>query len=393
MSSGYRLAGKTAIVGVGASAFDRRPTASVFQFAADALSAALADAGLEAGQIDGLIVQVGSPRGADYDGIAETLGLAPSFCSQTWAHGRFAATVLAHAAMAVASGLATRVACLMAMKNSDLGRIGEANNPFFHEQFRENGGPHGEAGHIGMASPIAGAAMAFDLYCRRYGKDRELLGAVPITFRQHACLTPDAVARTPISAQEYHAARPIIEPLRLLDCSPVGDGAVCAIVSAADGAPRSVPITGLQGLRAGRDTFIFAPVGLGMGQQSDRRLTRTAARAQAVYDMAGISPEHVDVMGIYDSFSPLPVYTYEDFGFCEAGEGLDWIQHGRIALGGELPTNTSGGQLSQAQMNGWGQIRELVTQLRGEAGERQVPGARRAMWATIGGDALMFEKG
>ena len=72
--------------------------------------------------------------------------------------------MITHAVMAVASGLATRVACILAMKNSDIGRIGEANNPFFHEQFRENGGPHGEEAHIGMASPVAGAAMAFVLY-------------------------------------------------------------------------------------------------------------------------------------------------------------------------------------------------------------------------------------
>jgi acetyl-CoA acetyltransferase len=387
------LGGRIAIVGAGASAFERRPGASVFEFADDALNAALADAGLEKPQIDGLIVQVGSPRGADYDGIAETFGLTPRFCSQTWSHGRFAATVITHAAMAVSSGLATRVACLMAMKNSDLGRIGESDNPFFHEQFRENGGPHGEAGHIGMSSPIAGAAMAFDLYCRRYRKDRERLAEIPIAFRSHAALTDDAVMRVPLDEAEYRAARPIIDPLRLLDCSPVGDGAVCLIVGAAEEGARAVRITGAQGLRAGRETFIFAPVGLGIGQQSGRRLSRAEALAQPVYAMAGAAPESIDLAGFYDSFSPLPLYALEDFGFCEAGDALDWIQGGRIRLGGDLPVNTSGGQLSQAQMNGWGQIRELVVQLRGEAGRRQVEDARRALWATAGGDAIMLERG
>lgn len=157
------LSGKVAVVGVGASSFVRRPEMSVLEPAGAALSAALADARLEKEQIDGLIVHVGSPRGADYDTVAQTFGLSPSFCSQTWAHGRFAGTVLIQAAMAIACGLATRVACLLAMKNSDLGRIGEANNPFFFEQFRENGGPHAEDGSIGMSSPVAGAAMAFHL--------------------------------------------------------------------------------------------------------------------------------------------------------------------------------------------------------------------------------------
>lgn len=382
------------MVGVGASSFERRPKASVLQMAGEALTGALADAGLEKGAIDGLIVQIGSPRGADYDSIAQAFGLDVRFCSQTWSHGRFTATVLTHAAMAVASGLATRVACLLAMKNSDIGRIGEADNPFFHEQFREGGGPHGEEGHIGMASPVAGAAMAFDLYCRRYCVDRELLAAVPLTFRRHAQLNPDAVAREPLSADAYRAARPIIEPLRLYDCSLVGDGAVCVIVSAREQAAGPQPpvwITGAQGIQGGRETFVFAPRGLGMAQQSDRRLTPAEARGQQVYGMAGVGPAEIDVLGLYDSFSPLPVYALEDFGFCAAGEGLPFVQDGRIGLGGELPTNTNGGQLSHAQVNGWGQVRELLLQLRGQAGERQVAGARRGMWASVGGDAMIFE--
>jgi len=387
------LGGRSAILGVGASRFERRPEASVLEFAGTALMAALADAGLEKGQIDGLIVQIGSPRGADYDTIAETFGLNANYCGQTWSHGRFAASVIIEAAMAVQAGLATRIACLIAMKNSDIGRIGEADNPFFHEQFRENGGPHGEAGHLGMASPIAGAAMAFDLYCRRYRRDRELLAAVPITFRANAALTDDAVMRAPMSEADYRAAPPIVEPLRLLDCSPVGDGAVCLIVGAAGAHTREIRITGAQGLRAGRDSFIFAPVGLGFGQQSATRLTSAEARGQRAYAMAGASPDTIDLLGAYDSFSPLPLYVLEDFGFCGEGEALDFVQDGRIGLGGALPVNTGGGQLSQAQMNGWGQIRELIVQLRGEAGQRQVAEARRALWASAGGDALILERG
>lgn len=390
------IAGKAAIVGVGASSFERRPSQSVLSLAATAMTAALADAELEREAIDGLIVQIGSPRGADYDTVAQVLGLTPRFCSQTWAHGRFAATVLTHAAMAVATGMATRVACLLAMKNSDLGRIGEDDNPFLHEQFREGGGPHGEEGSIGMASPLAGAAMALDLYFRRYGVDRELLAAIPMTFRQHAQLNPEAVAQSPMSAEDYRTSKAIIDPLRLLDCSPVGDGAVCVIVSAAEAVTSGqlpVWITGAQGLEAGRDTFIFAPRGLGMGQQSETRRTLADARELAVWKQSGLSPETVDVLGLYDSFSPLPVYAYEDFGFCPAGEGLHWVQNGRIGLGGEMPTNTSGGQLSHAQVNGWAQIRELVIQLRGAAGARQVLEARRALWASVGGDALALERG
>lgn len=390
------LSGKAAIIGVGASSFERRPGGSVLEMAGAALTGALQDAGLEKEALDGLVVQIGSPRGADYDTIAQTFGLNLRYCSQTWPHGRFTATVIAQAVMAVSTGLATRVACLLAMKNSDLGRIGEADNPFFYEQFRENGGPHGEEGHIGMSSPIAGAAMALDLYCRRYGADRELLAEIPMTFRKHAQRTPDAVARGTMTLDDYRQSRAIIDPIRLFDCSLVGDGAVCVIVSGRSHAvsvPSPVWITGVQGVRAGRDTFIFAPQGLGMSQQSLHRTTRQAAGAQSVYAMAGVMPGGIDVLGVYDSFSPLALYTLEEFGFCGAGEGLDWVQGGRLDIGGDMPTNTNGGQLSHAQVNGWGQIRELVQQLRGQADGRQVGDARTAMWATVGGDALIFERG
>ena len=382
-------------MGVGASSFERDPDRSVLQMAGAALSGALTDAGLERGAIDGLCVQIGSPRGADYDTIAQTFGLDVGYCSQTWPHGRFSATVIGHAVMAITCGLATRVACLLAMKNSDVGRIGEATNPFFYEQFRENGGPHGEEGQIGMASPVAGAAQALDVYCRRYAKDRELLAAIPLAFRRHAQLNSDAVERRPMSIDDYRTCRFIVDPIRLFDCSLVGDGAICLILSATDLATpsqRPVAVTGLQGVRASRESFVFAPEGLGVAQQSRRRRARREIRRQRVYTMSGLTPEEIDTLGVYDSFSPLALYAFEEFGFCDAGDGLDWIQGGRIELGGERPTNLNGGQLSHAQLNGWGQIRELITQLRGEAEERQVAHARTALWASIGGDALAFER-
>lgn len=390
-----KLSRAAAVVGVGASSFERRPETSVLEMVGDAFAAALDDAGLEKQAIDGLVVHIGSPRGADHDVVAQTFGLDLRFCSQMWPHGRLTGTVVVQAVMAVASGLATRVACILGVKNSNIGRLGEANNPYFYEQFRENGGPHAEEGHIGMSSPVGGAAMALDLYCKRYGVDRELLAEIPLTFRRHARLNPDAVAQQELTIEAYRSAREIVAPIRLFDCSLVGDGAICVIVAAADQTVARKPpiwITGVQGVHASRDTFIFAPRGLGMAQQSAKRLTRSEARSHGAYRMAGVSPDDIDVLGVYDSFSPLPIYTLEDFGFCEAGEGLAWVQAGRVGLGGELPTNTNGGQLSHAQLNGWGQIRELVTQLRGEASGRQVAGAQTGMWATIAGDAIIFQR-
>ena len=391
-----KLSRAAAVVGVGASSFERRPETSVLEMVGDAFAAALDDAGLEKQAIDGLVVHIGSPRGADHDVVAQTFGPRSQVLFADVAtrppdrHGRGAS----------GDGCRFRPGysrCLHPWREEfEHGRLGEANNPYFYEQFRENDGPHAEEGHIGMSSsPVGGAAMALDLYCKRYGVDRELLAEIPLTFRRHARLNPDAVAQQELTIEAYRSAREIVAPIRLFDCSLVGDGAICVIVAAADQTVARKPpiwITGVQGVHASRDTFIFAPRGLGMAQQSAKRLTRSEARSHGAYRMAGVSPDDIDVLGVYDSFSPLPIYTLEDFGFCEAGEGLAWVQAGRVGLGGELPTNTNGGQLSHAQLNGWGQIRELVTQLRGEASGRQVAGAQTGMWATIAGDAIIFQR-
>jgi len=388
------LQGGTAIAGVGSSRFGKFRDTSILSLIAEAAVEALDDAGLDKHDIDGLLVQNGSPRGADYDTVAHLLGLDAGFCSQTWTHGRFTATVLTHAALAIGAGLANNVLCVAGGKSSTTGRLGETNHPLAHEQLREGGGPHGEEAAIGMTSPVAGAALGFAMYCQRYGLDPDLLAAIPTTFRRHAQLNPRAMERGAMTRDDYLRARPIIEPLRLFDCSLVGDGAVAMVVSRRDqvrNPKRAAWITGAQGIQASRESFVFAPLGLGIAQQSTQRRTLAAARGQRVWGMAGCTPEQIDALGIYDSFSTLPLYALEDFGFCGAGEALHWVQDGRIGLGGALPVNTNGGQLSEAQMNGWGQIRELVLQLRGEAGERQIPGARRAMWLGVSGDAMVFE--
>ena len=394
-ASRHPLQGGTAIVGVGASRLGKFKDTSILTLIGEAVVAALDDAGLEKSAIDGLIVQCGSPRGADFDTVAQLLGLDVKFCSQTWSHGRFTATVLTQAALTVGAGLASSVLCIMAGKSSTTGRLGEANHPLAHEQLREGGGPHGEEAYIGMTSPVAGAALGFSMYCERYGVEHELLATIPTTFRRHAQKNPRAMERGAMTVDDYLRSRFIIEPLRLFDCSLVGDGAVAMIVTRRNlvtNPRRAAWITGAQGIQASRDSFVFAPLGLGMSQQSTRRRTLAEARALPVYQMAACQPDDVDVLGIYDSFSTSPIYALEDFGFCGEGEALHWIQDGRIELGGELPTNTNGGQLSEAQMNGWGQILELVSQLRGEAGERQIADAQRAMWLGVSGDAMIFER-
>jgi acetyl-CoA acetyltransferase len=382
-----------AIAGVGTSEFGRFLPDSRTALGAKALKAALADAGLERSDIDGLAVHLGSPLGLDYDRIAEAYGLDIRYVLQTWLHGRFVTNCLQHAAMAVATGMAKIVACVTAISFTREREI--LGGPGDTEGMRAEGGTHGENPVYGLTSPAGGAALAMQRYMTLYGTTSAELAAVPIALRKHALLSPLAVMKKPLTLADHQASRMIVDPLRLFDCCLVTDGAAVALVTSAERARdlRQPPIyiAGMQGLRAGRREFIFAPPGLGINQQPT---AREAPRAKdlAVYRDAGV--DRTDVAGFYpyDAFSPLVLFALERFGFCGPGEAGAWVQGGRIELGGELPVNTSGGLLSEAHVGGWNSICEIVRQLRGEAGPRQIPGAETLQWGTAWGDSIIFQR-
>src|SRR5262249_40676799 len=204
---------------------------------------------------------------------------------------------------------------------------------------------------------------------------------------KHALKSPYAVMKKPLTFAEHQAARMVVDPLRLYDCCLITDGAAVVLVTSAERArdlkQPPVYLAGMQGLRSGRDEFIFAPRGLGLNQQP-------AERDLAVYRMAGI--ERGDVAGLYtyDAFSPLVLFVLERFGFCGPGEAAKWVQNGRIELGGKLPMNTSGGLLSEAHVGGWNSILEIVRPPPGAAGERRIGGARYLQWGPAWGDAVIF---
>jgi acetyl-CoA acetyltransferase len=389
MSEGSRAA----IAGIGTVGFGRFEEDSVASMIERALTAALADSGLRREQLDGLFVHIGSPRGLDYDEIAMLLGLRVHHALQTWDHGRFGASVIASAAMALEYGLIDYALCVGAFKNSRFARIGTATSQSFFEGMREAGGPHAENPSVGMAAPSAGAAMSLNRYLHHYGIDRELLGAVAIAQREAAGRNPLAALRTPLTAEDYRVSRPVIDPLRLLDCSYPVDTAVAVIMTrldrARDLAQPAVRILSFQGLNAGPDEFIFGAPGLGINQLDvfDRQ-PRTGD--EPLYRRAGITPKDVGSLHCYDGFSAQVLWTLERFGFCDPGEAADFIQEGRIGLGGQLPVNTSGGHLSEGHSNGWGQTLEIVRQLRGQAGLRQIDPINVAQWATTLGDSVLY---
>ena len=382
---------QTAIVGIGQSAYGRFLPDSQLKLGAKALRAALDDAGLARADVDGVAIHLGWPLGVDYDRVAEAYGLDLRWVSQSWLHGRFVTSTIQQAAMAVACGLASVVACVTAIsftrERQILGGPGDA------EGTREDGGTHGESPPYGLTAPAGGAALAMQRYMALYRATSAELAAVPIAFRKHALKSPYAVMKKPLTLAEHQAARTVVDPLRLYDCCLVTDGAAVVLVTSAERARdlKQLPvyIAGMQGLRSGRDEFIFAPRGLGINQQRAMH-SQPDERDLTVYRMAGI--ERGDLAGLYtyDAFSPVVLFVLERFGFCGPGEAAKWVQNGRIELGGELPMNTSGGLLSEAHVGGWNSILEIVRQLRGAAGERQIGGARYLQWGTAWGDAVIF---
>ncbi|GAB2984015.1 thiolase family protein [Amycolatopsis acidiphila] len=388
-----RASTTVSVAGVGTAGFARHSGVSAIALADIALTEALDDCGLSRASVDGLLVHIGSPRGADYDTLARMLGLYVGFAGQTWAHGRFTGTIIQHAVLALAHGLAEYVVCLATFRNSVWGRHGTTGFPDFAEAIREGGGPHAETLPAGLAAPIGGAAMAAQRYMHVYGVDAAKLGAVALAQRRAALQNPLAVMREPLDLATYLRSPFVVEPLRRLDCSVPVDTAVAVVLTRADRArdmPRPpVDVLGFQGLSAGPDEFVFGPPGLGVHQVSAVN-RRPEGAAQAVFRTTGLTPADIDTLHCYDGFSPQVLWTLERFGFCPAGESADWVQGGRIEIDGELPVNTSGGHLSEGHSNGWGQTIEIVRQLRGEAGPRQVNDCQTAMWATTFGDAIIY---
>ncbi len=388
----WELKDQTAIARVGNSAYGRRLMRSPIDLAADAIANALDDAGLARDDLDGLAVSFGSPIGADGDSIAPLLGLNLRAFTQTWAHGRFTASCIQWAALIVSAGMASAVACMASVSFSGIRRpkMGGSGD---REGAREGGGAHGQDPLYGMTTPGAGAALVARRYFERYGANSRQLAAIPVAFRKHAALNPNAIMREPFGVDQHQGSRMVCEPLHLLDYCLINDGAACVIVTSAERARdlRKVPvyIAGMQPLPAGREEFIWAYPGLGVAQQTTFDYV---AGLQPVYKMADITPRELDAFFSYDAFSILPWIALERFGVCKPGEAAAFTQDGRIELGGELPINTNGGLLSEGHIMGWNHQVEIVRQLRGESGPRQIRDARIIQWANAYGDSLIYRR-
>jgi acetyl-CoA acetyltransferase len=360
-----------AIVGLGLTEMGKVYGRSSTSRAAEAVRLAVADAGLGLSDLDGLLVSAGVKQDVGV-GLAAVLGLHElSVLNQVNAYGATAGVMVAQAAQAIAAGTATTVACVFA--DSPL-KPKTSAGASWGSGAKKAGAPKGARGLAGwsLASGATNPNILYALCARRhmerYGTTSEQLAEVAVAQRAWAVHNPLAQMREPLTVADHQESRWIADPLHLLDCCLVSNGAVAVVVTsadrAADLAQPPVHVWGHGQAHAPRQ----------MHAGSDWGLVTPAARSgpQAMR-MAGIGVDDVDVAELYDCYTYTVLVTLEDYGFCGKGEGGDFVGNGRLAPGGKLACNTGGGQLSSYYMWGFTPLSEAVIQARGAGGERQAP--------------------
>lgn len=375
------LRGTGAIVGLGITPQGKVYDHNAAGFAIEAIQRALADAGLEREDLDGLLLNPGiswNDGGLGSFQLQQAMGLRDLRLSCTMnAGGATAGAMVQHAVQAIAAGMCTTVACVFSdaplkppkPKGERSGR-GEGSAAAY-------GFSRGLDASYGMFGINARYATVAQRHMHLYGTTSDHLGAIAVAERQWANRNPQAqFYDTPLTLDEYRNSRWIAEPFHLFDCCLVSNGGLAVIVTSAERATdlRRPPVYVL---------------GMGQGHAGgdplDTLSSGAALAKQTAFAMAGIGLADIDVVELYDCYTFTVLVCLEDYGFCAKGEGGPFVADGRIAPGGSLPVNTGGGQLSSFYMWGMTPISEAVIQLRGDGGERQVHGAAVALVSGNGG--------
>jgi acetyl-CoA acetyltransferase len=360
-----------AVAGIGTTAYGALGR-TADDLAGEALRAALDDAELAVTEIDGLLTH----RVDSYEGLAAAHGLDPRWTAQLPPEGRMTGPAIQLAATAIREGLCHTVAVVYGNDGRTRGATYGAGNSGSTAAGEGYGSTPALTAPYGMTSPGAFSALMLQRHRHLYGTTDEQLGTVATTFRAHAGLNPQALRRQPLTPRDYLASRYIVAPLRILDYCQINDGGVALVLTTADRA-RDLPNTPVHVLGAAQRARL---TGSDLPPE-DFWADALTEVGNAVLYAADRDRAAVDALMAYDNFSPNVLFTLEGLGWCKPGEAGEWITDGRIGLGGELPCNTSGGQLSEGYLQGWGLVVEAVRQLRGECGPRQVPGARTIQYA------------
>jgi acetyl-CoA acetyltransferase len=371
------LRGLVAIVGAADTEVGKVPQYGATALCVEAARRALDDAGITKDQIDGLVTcnSMAEPHMYHAEAIAEYLQIFPRYCVTAAAGGGTTFSVLQNAALAIANGICETVLISMADSlRSSLSReqAMTLQSSTGHPQFEI---PYG-------ATVPAYYALIAQAHMNTFGTTPEQLAAVAVGARKYASINPKAQMRDIISVGDVLSSRMIADPLHLLDCSLVSDGGAAVILTSADRAS-DFP----------HDPVYVLGAGEGHGHEhisQAQSLTTSAAveSGRRAFEMAGLGPGDIDVAEIYDCFTPVVLIELEDLGFCEKGEAGAFVEAGETTLDGSLPMNTHGGLLSHCHPGNPGSmfaLTEAVTQLRHDAGARQVKDAQVALAHAQGG--------
>ena len=384
-----------AIAGIGWTDYTRHSGRSVEALALEACTRALADAGLDPGKVDG-IVSFSLGDSVPTSVVSTDLGLAKLNHYADFAAGGFMACgLVVEAAMAVASGQADYVLAYRALNGASGQRYGGASFSKLLADF----GVHTDAEQQFLdTAGITMPAQEFALLCRRhmlrYGTTQDDLGAIAVAQRQWAIDNPRAqMSHKPMTLDDYHRSPWVAEPFHVVDCCLQSDGACALLITTPERARdlAKTPVQVLAGFTAagprnrGSMWGNFVP---------DTTVTYAEAHAERLFARSGISRQDLDFAEIYDCFTYSVIGQMEGFGLIEKGGGGDFFRSGAASPGGRLPINTNGGLLSEAYIHGLNSVVEAVSQLRGEAGARQVPDASLGLvtsgGATATGSALIL---
>ena len=349
--------GATAIAGLGVTAQGKVYHARALGYAVEAIEAALADAGLDRGDLDGVLLNPGlswRDGGMGSLHLQQAMGLSDLRLSATMnLGGATAIAMIQHAAMAIAAGLCSTVVCVF----SDAPLAAPRPNSGRHGTGASSSGAAGSGaagsgaryafasgldaayGHVGMNARYA---MVARRHMHRYGTTNDHFGAVAVAQRQWANRNPAAQLRdTPLTLEDYHRSRWIIEPFHLFDCCLVSNGGVAVIVTSAERARtlRRPPVY-LWGTAQGHPG----------GDPLETLRTGAVLTREPAFRMAGLTISDIDFCELYDCYTLTVIMTLEDYGFCEAGGGGPFAASGATGPGGTLPMNTGGGQLSSFYM-------------------------------------------
>ncbi|HEY2430092.1 MAG TPA: lipid-transfer protein [Acidimicrobiales bacterium] len=370
MSERNRIGGVAAVAGIGATEFSKDSGRSELRLAVEAVSAALADAGLTPADVDGMVTFT-MDSNPEIE-VARNLGIGElTFFSRVHYGGGAACGTIHQAAMAVATGAADVVVAYRAFNERSGRRFGSGVQDRPPMATTESA-HFASYAPVGLLTPAQWVAMIGQRYLHLSGATSEDFGRVAVADRQYAATNPAAwFYGQPITLEDHQASRWIVEPLHLLDCCQESDGAQALVIVSTERA-RDLP----------QPPAVIEAAAQGSGPQQENMtsyyrddlggLPEMGVVARQLWATTGLGPDDIDVAILYDHFTPFVLCQLEEFGFCGRGEAKDFLRDGNIEVGGKLPVNTHGGQLGEAYIHGMNGIAEGVRQVRGQS-VNQVP--------------------